>query len=427
MQRALVLDKNKKPLMPCRMARARILLKKRRAAVYRLQPFTILLRDREGGSTQETELKLDPGSKTTGVALVAHFEKGGPTVTWAGDLYHRGQIIKSSLDKRRALRRSRRSRKTRYRPSRFDNRTRPEGWLPPSLQSRVGNVVHWTGRLMHLAPVSAIALEVVRFDLQKIETPEISGVEYQRGTLFGYELREYLLEKWGRKCAYCGGKDVPLEVEHLIPGSRGGTDRVSNLALACVPCNQKKGNQTAAEFGFPQLMDQAKAPLKDATAVNATRWEIGRRLKEPGLPVSFWSGGRTKYNRISRGYPRAHWVDAACVGITGEKVSLDPQQPILQLKALGRGNRQYCRMDRFGFPRTGPKTLKRFLGYQTGDLVKVSIPKGKYHGIHQGRLAGVRATGIVDVKTNHQKISISACHLQPLQKFDGWGYEASGR
>ncbi len=84
-----------------------------------------------------------------------------------------------------------------------------------------------------------------------MQNPEISGVEYQQGTLLGYEVREYLLEKWGRTCLYCGARDVPLEIEHLISKSRGGTNRVSNLALACHPCNQAKGAQTEEEFGFP--------------------------------------------------------------------------------------------------------------------------------------------------------------------------------
>jgi hypothetical protein len=48
--------------------------------------------------------------------------------------------------------------------------------------------------------------------LQKLENPEISGIAYQQGTLAGYELREYLLEKWGRKCAYCDATNVPLQI-----------------------------------------------------------------------------------------------------------------------------------------------------------------------------------------------------------------------
>jgi 5-methylcytosine-specific restriction endonuclease McrA len=65
-----------------------------------------------------------------------------------------------------------------------------------------------------------------------MQDAEISGVSYQQGELAGYEVREYLLEKWQRRCAYCGKTDVPLEIEHIIPKSRGGSNRVSNLTLA---------------------------------------------------------------------------------------------------------------------------------------------------------------------------------------------------
>ena len=91
------------------------------------------------------------------------------------------------------------------------------GWLR-SLRHRVEATQNWVKRLRHLAPVTAISLELVRFDMQQMQNPEISGVEYQRGTLAGYEVREYLLEKWQRQCVYCGAiKNVPLQIEHIQP------------------------------------------------------------------------------------------------------------------------------------------------------------------------------------------------------------------
>ena len=161
---------------------------------------------------------------------------------------------------------------------------------------------------------------MVKFDTQAIQNPEISGIEYQQGMLAGYELREYLLEKWQRRCAYCKKTNVPLQIEHLTPRARGGSDRVSNLTLACGPCNQKKGTQTAAEFGFPDLQAQAKVPLKDAAAVNSTRWTLYERLKATGLPVETGTGGGTKWNRTERHLPNAHWLDAACVGASTPQV-----------------------------------------------------------------------------------------------------------
>jgi len=131
---------------------------------------------------------------------------------------------------------------------------------------------------MRVCPIAALSLELVKFDLQAMEQPEISGITYQQGTLAGYELREYLLEKWRRTCAYCGAQEVPLQVEHIQSRAKGGSSRVSNLCLACEPCNVKKGTQDIGVFLTHQpdllqrLLTQAKTPLKDATAVNTTRW-----------------------------------------------------------------------------------------------------------------------------------------------------------
>jgi len=91
-------------------------------------------------------------------------------------------------------------------------------------------------------------MELARFDMQRIQNPEISGVEYQQGELMGYEVREYLLEKRDRTCAYCGKTDIPLEIEHIVPKSKGGSNRVSNLTLACTECNMKKGNKPLEQF-----------------------------------------------------------------------------------------------------------------------------------------------------------------------------------
>ncbi|WP_459571780.1 RRXRR domain-containing protein, partial [Cupriavidus sp. 8B] len=98
--------------------------------------------------------------------------------------------------------------------ARFDNRRKPAGWLAPSLQHRVQTTMAWVRRLRALAPITAISTELARFDMQAMQNAEISGVEYQQGELAGYEVREYLLEKWGRQCAYCDARDMPLELEH---------------------------------------------------------------------------------------------------------------------------------------------------------------------------------------------------------------------
>jgi len=422
--RVLVLSSIKDPLMPCHPARARELLKKGQAAVFRQYPFTIILKNRQAGICQPFELKIDPGSKATGMTLVADCKKGY-RVFWASEVTHRGQAVRSSLAERRAIRKNRRNRKTRYRAPRFLNRTRPEGWLAPSLMSRVYNMQTWAARLIKVCPVTDIHLELNKFDTQLMENPEITGVEYQQGTLVGYEIREYLLEKWGRKCVYCGKENVPLEIEHIIPRSRGGSSRISNLALACKTCNKDKGNMTAEEFGYPEVQKAAKLPLRDAAAMNATRYAIGRALKQTGLYVAFWSGGRTKFNRISQNYPKEHWIDAACIGETGDRVIIPAGTKPLNITAAGHGNRQMCGTNKYGFPIRHRTRDKKYFGFCTGDIAKAIVPKGKYVGTYIGSIA-IRASGYFDIKNGAGKRivqGISHKYFKTVQHFDGYRYE----
>lgn len=417
MQRVFVVDKNRDPLMQCHPARARELLKNGRAKVFHRYPFTIILLDREGGDVQTVTLKIDPGSKTTGLALVADSQRG-KRVVWAGELNHRGEQIKAALLSRKQLRRGRRSRKTRYRQPRFDNRRRAEGWIPPSLRSRVDNVLTWVERLRRFTPICAISMELVKFDTQVMQNPEISGVEYQQGELMGYEVREYLLEKWGRKCAYCGATNMPLEIEHIIPKSRGGSNRASNLTLACNACNQCKGNQTAEEFGYPAIQGKAKQPLKDVAAVNTTRWTLYRRLRQCGLPLEVGTGARTKYNRTKQNYPKEHWIDAACVGVSGEKVYIASGTTPLVVKATGRQSRIMCRPDKYGFPRTKAKQGRVHYGFQTGDIVLATIPEGKHTGLHIGRVA---VRNRPSFRLND--FDVHPKYLKVLHHADGYSYQ----
>src|SRR5437016_6269378 len=224
-----VLDKRKKPLMPCSEKRARLLLRKHRAIVHRMVPFTIRLKDRtrQESAVQPTVLKVDPGSKTTGMALARLEATAEGEVHHAlhlAQLFHRGEEVRERLRKRAGYRCRRRSANLRYRAPRWRNRRRALGWLPPSLQSRIGNVLSWARRYQRWAPVSRIEVERVKFDLALLQNPELAGVEYQRGELFGWEIRSYLLEKFVRQCAYCRISAVPFEIDHQLPRSRGGSN-----------------------------------------------------------------------------------------------------------------------------------------------------------------------------------------------------------
>ncbi len=426
MSKVFVLDTTKHPLNPVHPGHARLLLKHDKAEVYRRYPFTLILkRAVEEPDLEPLRIKLDPGSKTTGIALI---NDATGEVLWAAELTHRGEQVKRSMDQRRAVRRNRRQRKTRYRAPRFQNRRKRSGRLPPSLESRVCNMVTWVRRLMRLCPVRAISQELVRFDTQALENPDIESVQYQQGQLSGYEVREYVLLKWKHQCAYCDARDVPLELDHVHPRSRNGSNRVSNLTLACSACNQRKRNQEVRDFlkdqpeRLARMLVQIKAPLRDAAAVNTTRWVLNARLKGLGVPVECGSGGLTKYNRITRGLPKTHWLDAACVGRSTPE-HLDVKGVVLlQIRATGHGSRQMCRMNRFGFPRTGPKQAKRVKGLQTGDLVRAVVPRGSKQGTYVGKVA-VRASGSFNITTKQgtvEGISHRCCVVVACS--DGYSY-----
>ncbi|MCG5060370.1 MAG: HNH endonuclease [Limnoraphis sp. WC205] len=416
-----VLDTKRQPLTPCKPSVARKLLNARKAKVFRLYPFTIILNKEVADSSESLTLKIDPGSKVTGLAILSCSK-----LLWVAELIHRGQTIKAALESRRSLRRSRRNRHTRYRKPKFLNRTRTKGWLAPSLQHRVETTLTWVNKLSRLVPIRFIFQELVRFDLQQIENPEISGVEYQQGELVGYEVREYLLNKWDRKCTYCGAENVTLQVEHIHPKAKGGTNRISNLCLACEPCNIKKGTKSIEQFlskkpdVLKKIQAQSKRPLKDAASVNSTRWALLNGLKDTGLDVTTGSGGLTKFNRTRLQLPKTDYFDAACVGDTLELFVL-ANQPLL-IKATGHGSRQMCRTDKFGFPSRYVPQFKFIKGFQTGDIVKAVVTSGKKIGTYTGRVA-LRSTGSFNISTTNGLLQgIGYKYCRQIHQKDGYGY-----
>ncbi|WP_312846411.1 RNA-guided endonuclease IscB [Deinococcus rubellus] len=418
--RVFVLNPDKSPLMPCTAKRARKMLEGGKAAVWRRYPFTVILKEASPNLSQPLALKLDPGSKTTGMALVLK-GKTGKQCIWGAELAHRGMAIKLKLLARRSLRSARRNRKLRHRPARFLNRTKPAGWLPPSLMHRVLTIKSWAKRLDRLTPLDAFSMELVSFDTQKMMNPDIQREEYQKGTLFGTEVRAYLRQKWDDKCAYCGKKGE--EVEHLVPRSRGGSNRINNLVWSCRKCNEEKDNLTLEEFlarkpaVLRKIQEQQKASLHDSAAVNATKYRLLDELKTFGYPVETGSGAQTSFNRTEQGYEKAHWIDAACVGDSGESVALRPLKP-LKVACMGRGNRQVCGTNKYGFPIRHRTRQKVFFGFQTGDMVRAVVTTGKKVGTYIGRVS-VRATGsfkLPQVDGIHHRFFIT------LHKGDGYGY-----
>ena len=214
--------------------------------------------------------------------------------------------------------------------------------------------------------VRVINVEIASFDTQKLRDPEISGVAYQRGTLFGYQVREYLLAKWRHTCAYCGARNVAFQVEHLIPESRGGSDRVENLTLSCAPCNQRKGNRTAAEFGFPHIQAQARRPLQDAAHVSVLKTALLTSLKQyyGANVIQVCYSYQTKYQRIQvLSLPKSHAFDAVAIACApGEKV--EPLSVAFGIRCLARGSYQRFNGQRSEHKAWAPRKVRGFKLYE---------------------------------------------------------------
>ena len=311
--------------MPTTPRKARQLLRERKARVVSRFPFCIQLQYPGGETCQPLTLGGDPGYTASGFS-VRNLQTDREM--FAAELLQRGDVS-TNLDTRRMYRRNRRNRKW-YRPPRFQNRARSPNWIPPSLTHKLASLLRFINRIGTFLPITHTVLERASFDPQKFLNPEIQGVEYQQGTLFGYQVREYLLEKWHRCCAYCGRTNIPLEVEHIIPkkprkGESRGSDRVDNLTLACRPCNKAKGNlqpqawarklakssrpidQTRAE-GLAKVLTRCKKSLKSAPFMNLLRSRLILKVK-----ASETWGYITKFQRLREGLPKSHVTDALVI------------------------------------------------------------------------------------------------------------------
>jgi Restriction endonuclease len=294
---------------------------------------------------------------------------------------------------------------------------------------------------MHFCSVASSSVELVKFDMQKMENPDIGGVEYQQGTLFGVELREYIIYKYGHECQYCkgGSKDKILEIDHIHPKSKGGGNRPANLILSCHKCNQLKSNLTLAEWmsfiprdlslnkdykkslleNIPNVINsKLSKSFRDAAVVNAIRYKIGDILSSI-TDFKYHFSWLTKYNRKRLGYPKDHWIDAACLGM-GD-VYISPKITPLYVYCKGHSTRQMVKMNKFGFPKTLPKTSSAVFGFKTGDMVKAVVNKGKYIGTHFGRIA-IRKTGTFSIRTRTQQFDVNHKYLKIIHKGDGYQY-----
>ena len=373
---ACVLGQNGKPLMPTqRLGKVYRLLKTKKAHIVNYEPFTIKL-DYEPKThiIQPLTLGVDSGAIHSGYSLANEHRE-----YYNAEIMARDNISKNISDKR-MYRRNRRSRKTRYRKPRFNNRkNKGKGWIPPSLEQKVNVQVNEIAHLHKYFPINNIIIEVAEFDIQKIKNPDISGKEYQQGTLQGYNIRNYLLEKYHHNC------------------------------------NQKKGTLTAEEFIRQTLTPQKAAQklrqipktkqlLKYMAHMNATRWVLYNTIKETYDSVSLTYGYITKYNRIDAGLPKAHHIDAKC--ITGFATVPSFGVTVVKTK-MRRHNRQLHRATFSKGHIRKAATLPRFVhGFQLYDIVMFN--KHRYY-IQSRRSSGsfrlVSLEGLKDENRTYKKLT----------------------
>ena len=421
----LVIDKRERPCNAISAAYARILLFNKQAVIHKRFPFTIRLRnDNAVSKDRNYTLKIDPGSRTTGIAIV----DDNNSVVMLAEIEHRGHIIKKNLDSRRAIRRSRRQRKTRYREARFQNRTKPKSWLAPSVKSRADNVINFIRKYKNLLNIAKVEIERVSFDTAQMSSEtKLWGDDYQQGNLYNKNLREFVFSKTKGRCSYCGEKAT--EIDHIISKSKGGSNSVFNLTPTCRSCNEKKSNLSLKEFG--KLMNKDFSKLepkklpKDAAIVQSARNYMVKEITNIIPNTTTYEAWITKYNRDQLGLTKQHYYDALSVGEIKDYKFLTDK--VLIISAKGRGSRQMCRMDRFGFPRTSAKASKTVKGFQTGDIVKAVVPTGSKQGEYLGRVA-VRSRGFFNIETKSglaKDIGYKFCRL--LQRNDGYSYNYKER
>ena len=308
-----VLKQNGQPFMPTeRFGKVRRLLKEGKAKVVRREPFTIrLLYEPETDVVQECYCGVDTGSKHVGVAVV-----GNDKVLYQSQIELRSDI-KKKMDARRAFRRSRRNRKTRYRKPRFLNRRNSikKDKLPPSVKHKAQAHIDEIEFCKKILPITDLILEVSQFDTALMKNPGLMNEKvkqwgYQKGFNYGYSSRRSaILHRDNYTCQCCGKKNCRLEVHHIKFKSNGGTDDEENLITLCEDCHKGVHAGTVILNKKPKKSKN----LKYATHMSIIR---SRLLKEyPNAIETF--GFVTSENRNHLKLEKGHYIDACVIASGG--------------------------------------------------------------------------------------------------------------
>jgi len=395
-----VISKDGKTLMPTkRHGKVRRLLKQGLAKVVRRGPFTIQLLYDTTTYTQPLTVGIDIGSKTVGISAITEKQE---LLSMEVELR---QDIKRLLLERREYRRNRRYRKRRYRKPRFLNRRRYEGWLAPSVQWKVDAHIRLVNLIAKILPVTKIVIEIAPFDTHKIVNPDVEGIQYQEGPQKSFsDVREYCLWRAGYKSELSGKKGI-LEVHHIIPRSKGGTDNPSNLIV--LTAEEHKALHEG-KIKIPRSKLEKVRILKDASHVSTIGWHIVNRLKQQ-YDVGITFGSITKSKRIEMGLEKTHRNDAFVIADGNKNINRTTKWYFG--KFFRRQNRSIHKANPIKGGIRPSNTVKEVRGFRRFDKVRYKNQIGIIHGL--------RSSGYFDIRTlSGEKIHSSAkwSNLKLLEK-----------
>lgn len=290
--------------MPCSQRKARLLLKEGKAKIIGYKPFTIQLLQASGETTQEVHLGIDTGAKHIGIAATS-----GNKVLVKGEIELRDDIHKN-MTVRHQARRDRRNRKTRYRKARFLNRKRKEGWLPPTVQSKLNATFMWIDRFESLLPNPILHIEVGKFDIHKMINPDVVKDGYENGQCAGYyDVRYFVFARDNYTCQVCKKRNKILRTHHIVYRTEGGTDRADNLITVCTDCHTSENHKVGGILYNWMIKHKKVKQYKEATFMNIVRKRTF--AKYPDSIITY--GSETSPYRKELGLDKTHYNDAIAI------------------------------------------------------------------------------------------------------------------
>lgn len=414
------INKHGESLMPCKPSKARKLLRDKKAKIINYKPFTIQLLYGSSGYKQSVNLGVDLGAKHIGVAITTDDK-----VLAKGEIELR-QDVKLLLETRKIYRRSRRNRKTRYRPARFLNRVsfKKNGWLPPSTLSKIDNTFVWVDKFVDLLPNPKVSIEVGKFDVQKMINPKIEGVDYQKGQTYGYhDVRYYVFARDSYTCQVCKKKGKILQTHHILYKTYGGSDRVDNLITVCTDCHNHKNHQEGSVLYDWMIKNKKVRTYKEATFMNTIRQRVFSKYPNANIVYGSWTTPRRK----ELGLEKTHYNDAIAIsGIESIHYNVDKTFKIKQFRKKKRSLHEATARKGRKEPNKTQKKNSKNTKYQNGFYLNDKVRLFNKVGF----ISGFTSDGcyVKDIENNYITIpnktykQVSFKHLEFINHNNNWQF-----